>query len=88
LNETKTSSVGYLSYPTKRYLDWHDISSMFNCGRNKAILIMHKVGAVHVGKNLFVENYKVDEYLAKNGSIDIKWSTSRNKHRNRKINNE
>ena len=54
---------------------------MFNCGRSKALLLMHQVGVVYIGRAAFVRAEDLDNYLAEHGSIDITWpkSSSRRK---------
>lgn len=60
----------------KPYLGWPDVAGMFGCGRSKAMLIMHEVGVVHVGRSAFVRASDLDAYLAEHGSIDVTWPKS------------
>ena len=57
----------------KPYLGWPDISELFDCGRSKALLIMHKVGVVHVGRSVFVRAADLEAYINERGNIDIAW---------------
>ena len=65
----------------KPFLGWEDFAEMFNCGRSKALLLMHQVGVVYIGRAAFVRAEDLDSYLAEHGSIDITWpkSSSRRK---------
>ena len=38
----------------KPFLGWQDFAEMFNCGRSKALLLMHEVGVIHIGHAVFV----------------------------------
>ncbi|MBQ9001453.1 MAG: hypothetical protein IJ087_06335 [Eggerthellaceae bacterium] len=63
-------------YVEKPYLGWPDVAEMFGCGRSKAMLIMHEVGVVHVGRSAFVRASDLDTYLADHGGIDVTWPRS------------
>lgn len=60
----------------KPFLGWQDIAEMFSCGRSKALLLMHEVGAVYIGHAVFIRAGDLDEYLVEHGSIDITWPQS------------
>lgn len=60
----------------KPFLGWQDFARLFNCGRSKALLLMHEVGVVYIGHAVFVPASKLDDYLAEHGSIDITWPLS------------
>ena len=62
-------------YP-KSFLGWKDIAEMFQCGRSKALLLMHKVGVVYIGHAVFVRSSELEAYLDEHGSIDITWPKS------------
>jgi hypothetical protein len=55
------------------YLSWKDIATKFQCGRNKALLVMHAVGPVYVGNRMFVRSSDVDRKLREDGEIRISW---------------
>ena len=55
----------------KPYLGWQDFARLFDCGRSKALLLMHEVGVVYIGHAVFVRANDLDAYLAERGSIDI-----------------
>lgn len=61
---------------SKPYLGWQDFAEMFNCGRSKALLLMHQIGVVYIGHAAFVRRKDLDEYLDEHGSIDIVWPKS------------
>lgn len=63
------------------YLSWSDFAEMFHCGRSKALLLMHQVGVVYIGRAVFVRAEDLEDYLRKHGSITITWpkSTTRRK---------
>jgi hypothetical protein len=61
---------------TKPFLGWQDFAEMFNCGRSKALLLMHEVGVIHVGHAVFVRAEDLDAYIEEHGSIDIAWPQS------------
>lgn len=61
---------------TKPFLGWQDFARLFNCGRSKALLLMHEVGVVYIGHAVFVPANKLDDYLDEHGSIDITWPLS------------
>lgn len=61
---------------TKPFLGWQDFARLFDCGRSKALLLMHEVGVVYIGHAVFVPADKLDDYLAEYGSIDITWPLS------------
>lgn len=65
----------------KVYLNWHDFAEMFECGRSKALLLMHAVGVVYIGNIAFVPAKKLEEHLEKHGSIDIRWPSPSKKVR-------
>mgnify|MGYP001309132864 CR=1 FL=1 len=58
----------------KPFLRWQDFAELFSCGRNKAMLLMHQIGVVYIGRVAFVRSTDLTNYLAKHGSIDIDWS--------------
>ncbi|MBR0405806.1 MAG: hypothetical protein IJI68_11525 [Eggerthellaceae bacterium] len=60
------------AYP-RPYLGWRDFAELFDCGRSKALLLMHEVGVVHIGHAVFVRASDLDAYLEEHGSIDITW---------------
>lgn len=60
----------------KPYLGWQDFARLFDCGRSKALLLMHEVGVVYIGHAVFVRANDLDAYLAERGSIDITWPLS------------
>lgn len=60
----------------KPFLGWRDIADLFDCGRSKALLLMHEVGVVYIGHEVFVRASDLEEHLASYGSIDIAWPTS------------
>ena len=62
-------------YPTP-YLGWEDFAEMFQCRRSKALLLMHQVGVVYIGRAVFVRASDLDAYLDEHGSIDITWPKS------------
>lgn len=62
-------------YP-KPYLGWEDFAEMFQCRRSKALLLMHQVGVVYIGRAAFVRASDLDAYLDEHGSIDITWPKS------------
>ena len=62
-------------YP-KPYLGWEDFAEMFQCRRSKALLLMHQVGVVYIGRAVFVRASDLDAYLDEHGSIDITWPKS------------
>ena len=57
----------------KPYLGWRDFAELFDCGRSKALLLMHEVGVVYIGHAVFVRAADLDAYLDEHGSIDITW---------------
>ena len=61
---------------TKPFLGWRDFARLFNCGRSKALLLMHEVGVTYIGHAVFVPSSKLDEYLTEHGGIDITWPLS------------
>lgn len=61
---------------TKPFLGWQDFARLFDCGRSKALLLMHEVGVVYIGHAVFVPANKLDDYLDEHGSIDITWPIS------------
>ena len=60
----------------KPYLEWKDFAELFDCGRSKALLLMHEVGVVHIGHVAFVRASDLEAYLDEHGSIDITWPKS------------
>lgn len=60
----------------KPFLGWQDFARLFNCGRSKALLLMHEVGVVYIGHAVFVRANDLDAYLAEHGSIDVTWPLS------------
>ena len=58
------------------YLGWRDFARMFDCGRSKALLMMHEVGVVYIGHAVFVKQSVLDAYIDERGSIDITWPLS------------
>jgi hypothetical protein len=58
---------------TKPYLNWEDFGNLFQCGRSKAMLLMHEVGVVYIGRVAFVRAADLEAYLDDRGSIDIRW---------------
>lgn len=60
----------------KPYLGWKDVAGLFDCGRSKALLLMHEVGVVHIGHAPFVRASDLEAYLDEHGSIDITWPKS------------
>lgn len=60
----------------KPFLGWQDFARLFDCGRSKALLLMHEVGVVYIGHAVFVRANDLDDYLAEHGSIDITWPLS------------
>lgn len=60
----------------KPFLGWQDFAQLFDCGRSKALLLMHEVGVVYIGHAVFVRASDLEDYLAKHGSIDITWPLS------------
>lgn len=60
----------------KPFLGWQDFARLFDCGRSKALLLMHEVGVVYIGHAVFVRANNLDAYLAEHGSIDITWPLS------------
>lgn len=60
----------------KPFLGWQDFARLFDCGRSKALLLMHEVGVVYIGHAVFVRTNDLDAYLAEHGSIDITWPLS------------
>lgn len=60
----------------KPFLGWQDFARLFNCGRSKALLLMHEVGVVYIGHAVFVRANDLGAYLAEHGSIDITWPLS------------
>lgn len=60
----------------KPFLGWQDFARLFDCGRSKALLLMHEVGVVYIGHAVFVRANDLDAYLAEHGSIDITWPLS------------
>lgn len=57
----------------KPYLNWHDFAKLFDCRRNKAMLLMHEVGVLYIGSEAFVETEKLKQHLDQHGEIRIKW---------------
>ena len=55
------------------YLSWKDIAARFQCGRNKALLVMHSVGPVYVGNRMFVRSCDVERKLQEDGETRISW---------------
>lgn len=62
-------------YP-KPYLGWEDFAEMLQCRRSKALLLMHQVGVVHIGRAVFARASDLDAYLDEHDSIDITWPKS------------
>lgn len=60
----------------KPFLGWQDFARLFDCGRSKALLLMHEVGVVYIGHAVFVRANDLDACLAEHGSIDITWPLS------------
>ena len=60
----------------KPFLGWQDFAQLFDCGRSKALLLMHEVGVVYIGHAVFVRASDLEDYLVKHGSIDITWPLS------------
>lgn len=58
---------------TTPYLGWKDFCQLFSCGRSKALLLMHAVGVIYVGRTAFVPTEALNRYLAEHGSIDPRW---------------
>lgn len=65
----------------KPFLGWQDFAELFDCGRSKALLLMHEVGVVYIGHAVFVRASDLDAYLAEHGSIDITWPLSKKHHK-------
>lgn len=61
----------------KPYLGWRDFAQLFGCGRSKALLLMHAVGVVYIGHEVFVRKADLDKHLEEHGSIDITWPLSK-----------
>lgn len=55
------------------FLGWPDICEIFGCGRSKAMLLMHEVGVIHIGRSVFVRASDLDAYLVEHGGIDVDW---------------
>ena len=64
------------TFMAKPFLGWQDFAEMFNCGRSKALLLMHEVGVIHIGHAVFVRAEDLDAYLEEHGCIDITWPKS------------
>ena len=65
--------MGIASAPSERYLDWHAVAEAFRCSRYKALLIMHEVGPVRVGSRVYIRASDLEDKLAADGEIAIKW---------------
>lgn len=72
----KGATMPKTQFAAKPFLGWHDVARIFDCGRSKALLIMHEVGVVYIGHAAFVRASDLDDYLAQHGSIDIAWPAS------------
>ena len=46
------------------YIKEQDVRKLFGCGRSKALLIMHAVGTVKVGRTSYVRASDLDRYLS------------------------
>ena len=60
----------------KPYLGWRDFAQLFDCGRSKALLLMHEVGVIYIGHEVFVRAGDLEKHLEEHGSIDITWPLS------------
>lgn len=57
----------------ERYLGWRDVASMFGCGRNKAMLVMHAIGPIYVGNRMYVRSSDLERKLGEEGEIRVCW---------------
>lgn len=64
------------TYYAKPLLGWRDIAELFGYGRSNALLLMHEIGVIHIGHNVFVRATDLDAYLEEKCSIDISWPKS------------
>lgn len=56
------------------YLSQGDIASLFGCGRSKALLIMHEIGTIRVGRTSLVRQGDLERYLDEHdGQIRVRW---------------
>lgn len=69
-----TSDNQLLSHP---FLDWNDIANIFNCGKSKAMLIMHSIGVIYIGSKAYIRSEDLENHLAKHGEIAITWPRKR-----------
>ena len=60
--------------PSSPYLNQEDIAALFGCGRSKALLIMHEVGTIRVGRTSLVRQGDLERYLDEHGGqIRVRW---------------
>jgi hypothetical protein len=60
------------------YIKEQDVRKLFGCGRSKALLIMHAVGTVKVGRTSYVRASDLDRYLSEHdGRIALQWPKRR-----------
>ena len=51
-----------------------DVRGLFGCGRSKALLIMHEVGTVKVGRTSYIKVGDLEKYLSEHGGrIRLHW---------------
>lgn len=59
------------------YLQWPDVSRKLGCGRSKAILIIHEIGPVYIGRTACIREEDLDRHIAEHGGVKVKWPRRR-----------
>lgn len=54
-------------------LTWRDLASMFRCGRNKAMKILHMLDPIYIGRTPYVPVSHLQEYFKSHNEIKIDW---------------
>jgi len=56
---------------------WQEVAAFMRCGRSKAMLILHSIGAHYSGRTPYVTEGEFLRYLAEHdGNIVVKWSAT------------
>lgn len=66
---------------TKPFMRWEDIAGVCHCGRSKALLIIHRIGPVYIGRTPFVRTEDFAAYIAEHGGVALEWPPRRRKVR-------
>ncbi len=61
------------------FMNWRDVSDVCLCGRSKAMLIIHEVGPVRIGRTVCVRADALERYIEEHGGIDIAWPPRKRK---------